>query len=125
LLIDLEPFEYEDIDDSSYGNSDLYPSDNYNVNLKWEMFPKKSELISITAFAKLIQNPIARVTVASSANIASFVNVGDTGKIFGSVVEIRKYLYERNGTRLYVFANASYLHTSQDLDAAKVSREIT
>lgn len=125
LLIELAPFEYEDIDDSSYGNIDLYPSDNYNVDLKWEMFPKKSELISITAFAKLIQNPIARVTVASSANIASFVNVGDTGKIFGSEVEIRKDLYERNGTRLYAFANATYLHTSQDLDAAKVSRENT
>ncbi len=125
LLLEIAPFEYEDIDDSSYGNIDIYPSDNYNADLKWEFFPKRRELISVTAFAKYIQNPIARVTVASSANLASFVNVGDTGRIFGAEIEIRKDLFQSQGTRLYTFVNATYLNTSQELDPTKISQENT
>lgn len=123
LLLEIAPFEYEDIDDSSYGNVDIYPSDNYNADLKWEFFPQRNELISITAFAKYIQNPIARVTVASSANIASFANVGDTGTVFGAELEVRKDLAKFGGNRVYTFLNASYLNTSQELDAQKVSDE--
>ncbi len=123
LLLEIAPFEYEDIDDSSYGNVDIYPSDNYNADLKWEFFPKRTELISITAFAKYIQNPIARVTVASSANLASFANVGDTGTVFGAELEVRKDIAEIGNGRLYTFLNASYLNTNQELDAQKVSEE--
>ena len=125
LLLEIAPFEYEDIDDSSYGNIDIYPSDNYNADLKWEFFPKKNELFSVTAFAKYIQNPIARVTVASSANLASFANVGDTGMVYGAEMELRKDILQQNNTRLYTFLNATYLNTSQELDAAKVAEENT
>jgi hypothetical protein len=37
------------------GNKDLYASDDYNLDLKWEMFPKSDELISVTAFGKYIK----------------------------------------------------------------------
>jgi hypothetical protein len=40
------------------GNKDLYASDDYNLDLKWEMFPKSDELISVTAFGKYILNPM-------------------------------------------------------------------
>lgn len=123
LLLEIAPFEYEDIDDTSYGNIDIYPSDNYNADLKWEFFPKRNELISVTAFGKYIQNPIARVTVASSSNSASFVNVGDTGTVFGAELEIRKDLFTVNSSRFYTFINATYLNTKQDLDANKVDEE--
>jgi hypothetical protein len=35
------------------GNKDLYASDDYNLDLKWEMFPKSDELISVTALVNI------------------------------------------------------------------------
>ncbi|MCC2590182.1 TonB-dependent receptor domain-containing protein [Chryseobacterium sp. MFBS3-17] len=123
LLLELAPFEYEEVDEASFGNVDLNPSDNYNADLKWEWFPKRNELISITAFGKYIQNPISRVTVNSSANTVSFVNAGDSGAIYGVEAEIRKDLYNAGNSRIYTFLNATYLNTSQKLDADKVLNE--
>ena len=123
LLLELAPFEYEDIDESSFGNVDVNPSDNYNADLKWEWFPKRNELISVTAFGKYIQNPISRVTVNSSANTVSFVNVGDKGTVYGVEMELRKDLYSSGNSRLYTFLNGTYLNTTQDLDSQKVINE--
>lgn len=123
LLLEVAPFEYEDIDESSIGNRDAYLADNYNVDLKWEWFPKKNELISLTAFGKMIENPLARVVIASSSNSVSFINVGDRGRVFGLEAEVRKDIYDSGKTRLYTFLNGTYLNTEQDLDDQKVTRE--
>ena len=48
------------------GNSDLINSENYNADLKFEIFPTSKELFAATVFAKYIDNPIER-TVQSSA----------------------------------------------------------
>ncbi|WP_262148433.1 TonB-dependent receptor domain-containing protein [Chryseobacterium foetidum] len=125
LLLEVAPFEYEDIDESSLGNRDAYLADNYNVDLKWEWFPKKNELISVTAFGKYIQNPLARIVIASSSNSVSFLNIGDTGRVLGLEAEIRKDIYDSGKTRLYTFVNGTYLNTEQDLDEDKVRRENT
>jgi hypothetical protein len=125
LLLEVAPFEYEDIDESSIGNRDAYLADNYNVDLKWEWFPKKNELISVTAFGKYIENPLARIVIASSSNSVSFLNIGDTGRVLGLEAEIRKDIYDSGKTRLYTFVNGTYLNTEQDLDEEKVRRENT
>ncbi|MCY0967721.1 TonB-dependent receptor domain-containing protein [Chryseobacterium wangxinyae] len=125
LLLEVAPFEYEDIDESTIGNPEAYPADNYNVDLKWEWFPKKNELISVTAFGKYIQNPISRIVIASASNIVSFMNIGDTGRVFGLEAEIRKDIYDSGKTRLYTFINGTYLNTEQDLDENKVRKENT
>ena len=57
-------FLYEDVNETKYGNPFLYASDNYNVDLKWELFPSRGELISIAGFGKYIQNPINEVVIA-------------------------------------------------------------
>jgi len=123
LLIELAPYEYEEIDELSFGNVDLNPADNYNVDLKWEWFPNRSEVISVTAFGKYIIDPIARVTVNSSSNSVSFVNTGDSGRVFGVEAEVRKDLYQVNNTRFYTFLNASYINSQQDLNNDKVVAE--
>src|SRR5690606_31703822 len=61
-------FIYEDVTEVKVGNPYLYPSQNYNVDLKWEMFPMNDEIISVTAFGKYIQDPINEITMASSTN---------------------------------------------------------
>src|SRR5690606_12291557 len=43
-------FIYEDVTEIKVGNPYLYPSQNYNIDLKWELFPMNDEIVSITAF---------------------------------------------------------------------------
>jgi len=122
------PFAYEEITQVKIGNKDLYASDDYNVDLKWEFFPKADEVFSVTAFGKLIQNPINDVIIASSTNDMSWLNTGDVGTAVGAEIEARKILwggFEGSNAKLTGGLNLSYLHTEQDLDAAKVRKETT
>jgi hypothetical protein len=119
-------FVYEDVTEVKIGNPDLYPSEDYNVDFKWEFFPKKEEVISLTAFGKYIKNPINEVTLASSTNDISFLNTGDTGHVYGIEFEIRKNIYEfgsENQNKLTAGFNASYMQTKQELDSDKVRDE--
>jgi outer membrane receptor protein involved in Fe transport len=121
------PFIYEDDDlQVKYGNPDLYASDDYNLDLKWEMFPKSEELISFTAFGKYIQNPINEIIVLSSTNDISYINTGDSGYTVGGEAEFRKTLLnigESNSKKLMAGINASYMFTDQKLNAEKVDKE--
>ncbi len=119
-------FIYEDVTEVKVGNPDLYPSQNYNLDLKWEVFPKNSELFSITAFGKYIVDPINEITLASSTNDISFINTGDAGYVYGAEIELRKELFnfdEEHSNILSAGLNASYMQTHQDLDSEKVRRE--
>lgn len=118
-------FVYEDIPDKKRGNPDLYPSDNYNLDLKWEFFPNDGELLSVAAFGKYIQNPINETTIASSSNDISYINTGDVGTVVGVELELRKELFsfQSDADKLSFGLNAAYMKTSQDLDSEKVARE--
>lgn len=119
-------FLYEDVTEEKVGNPNLYASDDYNFDLKWEMFPKNEELISVTAFGKYILNPMNEVTIASSTNDISFVNTGDYGYVTGAEVEYRKLLFNfdsNNVKKLSAGINASYLYSSQELNSEKVIKE--
>ena len=120
------PFVYEDITDVKVGNPYLYASDDYNLDLKWEMFPKSEELVSITAFGKYIQNPMNEITINSSTNDISYVNTGDYGYVAGAEVEYRKLLLDfdtQNAKKLSAGINASFLYTNQELNSEKVKKE--
>jgi TonB-dependent receptor len=120
------PFIYEEVLQVKVGNPFLYESDDYNLDLKWEMFPKSDELISVTAFGKYILNPMNEVTISSSSNDISFINTGDYGYVAGAEVEYRKQLFNsdsNNAKKLSAGINASYLYSNQELSAAKVNRE--
>ncbi|WP_438966561.1 carboxypeptidase-like regulatory domain-containing protein [Flavobacterium sp.] len=123
------PFLYEEVGQSYFGNELLYNSTDYNFDLKWEFFPKGGEVISLTGFGKYIQNPINEVTVASATNDISWVNSGEKAVGIGAELEIRKDIFstevssDNKKTNLAAGLNISYLHTNQDLDSEKVSRE--
>lgn len=117
-------FVYEDVTEKKVGNPDLYPSQNYNLDLKWELFPSAAELLSVTAFGKYILDPINETTVASSTNDISFINTGDVGTVIGVELELRKDLFSiTNESGLSAGFNAAYMQTSQDLNSQKVSAE--
>ena len=123
------PFLYEEVGQSYIGNPFLYNSTDYNFDLKWEMFPKNGEVISVTGFAKYIQNPINQVTIASATNDISWVNSGDKAVGLGIEGEWRKNIISRENnttgekTNLGFGLNISYLLTNQDLNSEKVVNE--
>jgi len=97
------------------GNSDLINSDNYNVDLKFEIFPTRNEMFAATIFGKRIENPIER-TVQSSATgsgqtITYFNN--NSATLFGAEFEMLLQL-SRLHQNLEGFSfglNTSLMHT--------------
>lgn len=119
------PFVYDDGTVPRQGNPYLYPSANYNIDIKWELFPSSSELVSLAAFGKYIQNPISEINVAATANDISYVNIGDAGTVIGVELELKKGIFRWNSDRNLFSAglNVAYMHTDQKIDVAKVRSE--
>lgn len=122
---EIAPFPYEAVNYISIGNENLKPSNNYNVDLKWEMYPTRSELISATVFGKIIKNSINRVeTVAASEGIFSYFNTGDS-KVYGGEIELRKNIWDLAGEnaehdeKIKLGLNASYMYTNQTFNRTK------
>jgi hypothetical protein len=116
-------FIYEDVTQVKIGNTDLYASENYNIDFKWEFFPRSSELIAISTYGKYILNPINEVTISSATNDISFINTGNWGYVAGVEVEARKEIATKGKSKLYAGFNASFLHTEQELNSEKVKEE--
>ncbi len=125
------PFLFEDVVNNTLGNPNLYSSDDYNVDLKWEYFPEKSEIISLGAFGKYIENPINEVTINSASNDISYANTGDWGLAYGAELEIRKSLFDKEtetndrtlNNKLTFGLNASYMIHNQELNKEKIIEE--
>ncbi len=126
------PFLFqEEVNQDSFGNPNLQSSSNYNIDLRWELFPSSSEVISLTAFGRFIQDPINMITVASAANDVSWANTGDNATALGAELEIRKQLFENEKEtldnilteNLSFGLNFSYLNTTQELDPQKIADE--
>ena len=130
---ELAPFLYYDISTfNTRGNPYLYSSDNYNIDLKWEYFPTKSELISVAGFGKMIQNPINKVFEAATGQLQmTYVNSGDLAMVTGIELEIKKNLIDKLDRKdsvghkysLSGGFNISALYSRQDLDNDKATRE--
>lgn len=119
-------FMYEELGETVYGWPTTYASDDYNLDLKWEIFPHAGELISLTGFGKYILNPINKFTVASSTDDISFTNTGDWGYVLGGEIALRKSIYRsasENPVQFTVGANASYAYTQQELNSEKIFNE--
>ncbi|SIT90762.1 TonB-dependent receptor [Pontibacter indicus] len=112
---ELSPFIYQGIFGKENGNPNLKPSTNYNFDLKWDFYPTDGEQISVNAFYKHIQKPIARVDQGNSAGLATYDNVADHAVAAGIEVEVRKSLMNvAEKHRLNAGLNASYIHTRID-----------
>src|SRR5690606_33696204 len=117
-------FPYEDVTQEYIGNPYLTPSDNYNVDLKWEMFPSASELVAVGVFGKYIENPINEIVACSSVNAISYANTGDMGYMYGAEVELKKDLMRwDNGATLSLGFNIALMTTHQDSGEEQLWRE--
>ncbi|QIU94459.1 TonB-dependent receptor [Bacteroides faecium] len=125
---EISPYRYVGVNFNSQGNPDLKPSDNYNLDLKWDFNPSPSELISLTAFYKHIKDPISRIEVASAGGYLSYENIADKATVAGVEVEIRKNLFVRpvgsaaNGMNKLSFGlNGSYIYTNAKMPLATIT----
>ena len=121
------PFKYQDVNFSSQGNPDLKPSENYNIDTKYEYYFSSSELVSLTGFYKYIQNPIARSEIPSGGNTLTYLNVGDDASITGFELEARKNVLksddeEENEYSLNAGLNASVLFSKVNLDSNSIAQ---
>ena len=119
---EISPFQYVNISFTSQGNPNLEPSDNYNIDLKWDYYLSPGELFSLTGFYKYIKRPIGRVDQANSAGLLTYDNMGDHAVVGGIELELRKNLFNRFNTelermnRLSLGLNTSYIYTNLLLD---------
>ena len=119
---------YEDVTQAYVGNANLYASTDYNADLGWEFFPKSGELISVTGFGKIIQNPINEMFLNSSSNDITYANTGEKATVAGVELEYRKDIFNIENskdlkTKLSFDVNGSYIYTNQDLSIEKVNTE--
>lgn len=119
---EIAPFEYSPaLGQLTAGNPDIEASTNINYDLKWEFFPSRSQLISLTGFVKQINDPINKVMDRSAANRLSFFNSGEKAEIFGLETEMRLDLIKEDEDAetpkptLQLNVNVSKMWHEQDL----------
>jgi len=117
---EVAPFVYEDISTRIGGNPDLLEkgySKILNIDLKYEWFFSKNEILSVAAFTKEIKDPVNLVVGADATGTQRYFRTGDKANVYGLEVEIRKNLItnEDEDTKLSAGFNATYMHTTQDL----------
>ena len=117
---EIAPFEYVSPTGLiTRGNPELEASTNYNYDLKWEYFPSTSQLISVAAFYKEIENPINRVITRGASGIFSYFNTSDRAEVYGlefeSRLDLLKSEEEMAGYDLGLNLNVTRMWHNQDL----------
>ncbi|HLT53980.1 MAG TPA: TonB-dependent receptor [Flavobacteriaceae bacterium] len=103
---ELSPFEYvSPTGRVTRGNPDLEKSDVINLDLKWEFFPKNSELISLAGFYKKIESPINLAQTRGSSGIFQYYNTGESANVYGVELETRLNIIENDNEEGIVDAN--------------------
>ncbi|MDX2185214.1 MAG: outer membrane beta-barrel protein [Gemmatimonadaceae bacterium] len=95
------------------GNADLKRSLIQNVDLRWEWYPNRDEILSLGVFFKNFIDPIERVEVATSGSSQqTYVNASGA-RNFGLELEARKRLDVLGpvGENLVVFTNATVMES--------------
>jgi outer membrane receptor for ferrienterochelin and colicin len=90
---ELAPFNYYDFDRNAdiFGNKDLKTAKIDNIDLRWELYPSKSENISVGLFYKNFKDPIEQYLSPGSNLRYGYINA-DRALNYGAEVEIRKSL---------------------------------
>ena len=127
---EVAPFVYENIATRIGGNPDLLGSTNpdfinvgnksyskiLNLDIKYEWFLSKNELVSVAAFTKEIKNPVNLVVGADATGTQRYFRTGEKATIYGAEIELRKNIITENeNPKLSFGLNATYMHTEQDL----------
>ncbi|TRX01224.1 TonB-dependent receptor [Flavobacterium gawalongense] len=119
VVMESYPIEYINADGTSTkGNPFLENSNNYNVDLKYELFPTSKEVVVLGLFGKKIDQPIERTFISNAANstITTYLN-SDNAVLYGAEIEFILD-FARINERLSDFSfgfNTSLMHTKVDV----------
>jgi len=91
---ELAPFANFDFEDGFVyvGNTGLERTLIDNIDLRWEMFPKSGEIISVSAFYKKFHSPIEKVVNPEAQNVEITWENVEQGQVIGLEFEFRKSL---------------------------------
>ena len=122
---EMAPFVYEGVTQRIGGNPDLLNdpsfSEVYNIDIKYEWFFGKSELLSLGGFTKQINNPVNLVVANDATGTQRYFRTGEKATIYGAELEVRKNLMLDKDERATLSAglNFTYMLTEQDLKASQ------
>lgn len=109
-----------DTDDLVVGNNELQMSTVRNLDLRWEWFFAKSDLLAVSGFYKEIEKPIEQIKDRFGAfpkQMRTWVNNPDNAQLAGVEIEVRKglqFISERLSD-FSVGANYSYIRAEVGL----------
>ncbi|MEO7978353.1 carboxypeptidase-like regulatory domain-containing protein [Flavobacterium sp.] len=89
VIMEAFPISFINADGTStQGNPILKNSDNYNFDLKYELFPTSKEMIAVGLFGKHLINPIEKTFIsnATTGTVTTFLN-SDSADLFGIEAE--------------------------------------
>ena len=109
----MAPFLYQESYGSMQlrGNEALQNGYNYNVDLRYELFNRGGDMLSVTGYYKFLDQPIERVQMLSGGAAVHTFRNADNGMAAGIEVEIRKALLPD----LRIGVNGSYMYTNVKL----------
>lgn len=110
------------------GNPNLVNSENYNLDIKYELFPTGKEMFAITGFAKYLKNPIERLFSLSAGSGGQVITYGNSKKavLYGAELELLMQL-SRIHESLSQFSfgfNTSLMFTETTIDPIKNAIEV-
>jgi len=99
------------------GNSKLEKSDIYNLDIKYELYPKSGENISISLFGKNFIKPIEQIVADGSvpSNLLLTYANPDNAYLYGVELEVRKKI---NGWFDF-YTNASFMNSEVEVNGIK------
>ncbi len=107
-----------DVAGIEFWNGNLTCTDIYNFDLRWEMYWKNSQLISISGFYKNFINPIEIVQFATQRGAFQPRNVGN-GQLIGAEFELRQNLDFISKKLNTVTFNVNYTYTYSRIELSK------
>ncbi|POS01217.1 outer membrane receptor protein involved in Fe transport [Flavobacterium croceum DSM 17960] len=90
VVMESYPLEFVNPDATiENGNPNVKNSENYNFDLKYELFPTNKEMVAVSLFSKYLQNPIERLFVqsAGSGGLQITYNNSKSAVLYGAELE--------------------------------------
>lgn len=107
-----------DIAGIEYWNGKLVSTDIYNFDIRWELFGKASNFVSLSAFGKLFEKPIEIVQFATQIGAYQPRNVGN-GQLVGAEAELKTDLGFISKSLSGFGLNANYTYVYSRIELSK------
>jgi TonB-dependent receptor len=109
-------FEYEA---GLFGKSDLKTAFMQNVDVRWEMYPNRGEMISVGGFVKQFKNPIETYLQITAETPQFYYGNASSATSYGAELEVRKSLADLGMNRVVrnmsVNLNAAWIWSQVDI----------